>query len=315
MENHIVQSIGPGKVYTRHSEGAFLRLKDGGIYFAYSRFTGSDNDAAPSDIAAMVSYDEGETWTEPQTVVPAARYGVKNIMSVSLLRMLNGEIGLFFIVKATNIISRIVLARSNDEGKTFYRDTLCTLPDREGYYVLNNDRVERLSGGRIMIPLAYQRGGYSEESTFFDGRAVDYFLYSDDDGETWKESRDAVFPPFAHSATGLQEPGLIEKKNGVIWGYARTDQMVQYEFFSMDGGETWTPAQASRFTSPPSPMKIKRHPDTGDLYAVWNPIPNYNGRITSPTGWGRTPLVWAVSRDDGATWSDYKIIEGREAHG
>ncbi len=316
MTDHIVASFGPGETYSRHSEGAFLRMKDGGIYFAYSRFTGSANDAAPSDIVAMVSYDEGETWSEPQTAIRAAEHDTKNIMSVSLVRMLNGDMGLFYIVKATTVISRIVLARSKDEGKTFCQKTVCTLPDREGYYVLNNDRVERLTNGRLIMPLAFHRGGHSAEGgAYFDGRAFDCFVYSDDDGETWDESRDTVFPPFAHSRTGLQEPGIIELKSGVLWGYARTDQMAQYEFFSMDSGNTWTAAQASRFTSPPSPMKIKRHPETGDLYAVWNPIPNYNGRYMSKAGWGRTPFVWAVSHDDGRTWSDQKIIEDHPEHG
>lgn len=315
MQNHIVKSFAPGEVYTRHSEGAFLRMKDGGIYFAYSRFTESGSDAAPSNIVSMVSYDEGETWSEPVVAVEAAEHGVKNVMSVSLMRMENGDLGLFYIVKATRSINRIVLARSADDGKTFYKKTVCTLSDREGYYVLNNDRVERLKSGRLIMPLAFHRGGFEQGSTYFDGRAYDCFLISDDDGETWRESRDAVFPPFAHSSTGLQEPGIVEKADGTLWGYARTDQMSQYEFFSMDGGDTWMAAQASRFTSPPSPMKIKRNPQTGDLYAVWNPIPNYNGRELTRVGWGRTPLVWSVSRDDGRTWSDQQVIEGNPEHG
>lgn len=315
MQNHIVKSFGPGEVYTRHSEGAFLRRKDGGIYFAYSRFTESGSDAAPSNIVSMVSYDEGETWSEPVKVNDAAEHDTKNVMSVSLMRMENGDLGLFYIVKATPCINRILLARSADEGKSFYKKTTCTLPDREGYYVLNNDRVERLGSGRLVMPLAFHRGGHGDGKSFFDGCAYDCFLYSDDDGETWAEGRGRVFPPFTHTGTGLQEPGVIELKNGVLWGYARTDQMAQYEFFSMDAGETWTAAQSSRFTSPPSPLKIKRNPETGDLYAVWNPIPNYNGRYTSKAGWGRTPLVWAVSHDDGKTWSDQQVIEGEPEHG
>jgi len=169
---------------------------------------------------------------------------------------------------------------------------------------MNNDRVEKLASGRIIMPLAFHR----------DGRAVDVFLYSDDDGETWAEAPGAVYPNFPHSSSGLQEPGIIEKKNGVLWGYARTDHMYQYEYFSMDGGMHWTEAQPSRFTSPNSPMKIKRHP-SGDLYAIWNPVPMYNGRVRTPAGWGRTPFVWAVSKDDGATWSDYTVIEGKEENG
>ena len=38
----------PDGVYTRHSEGAFLRMKDGALMFAYSRFTGAWFDDAPS---------------------------------------------------------------------------------------------------------------------------------------------------------------------------------------------------------------------------------------------------------------------------
>ena len=53
----------PDGVYTRHSEGAFLRMKDGALLFAYSRFTGAWFDDAPSDIVRCVSYDEGETWS------------------------------------------------------------------------------------------------------------------------------------------------------------------------------------------------------------------------------------------------------------
>ena len=60
---HIVLQLTADKTYTRHSEGAFLRMNDGGILYAYSRFTGSDDDCAPSDIVGLRSYDEGETWS------------------------------------------------------------------------------------------------------------------------------------------------------------------------------------------------------------------------------------------------------------
>ena len=314
MNSRIVASWGPDEKFSRHSEGDFLRLKDGRILFVYSRFTESYDDGAPSDLVASYSGDEGESWSEPVVVIPASMYNTQNVMSVSLMRMLNGDVGLFYIVKQTPSVSRIMLSRSRDEGASFCSHTECTLPDREGYYVLNNDRVERLSSGRLVVPLAYHRGGHGK-GAYFDGRSFTCFLLSDDDGATWREAADTVFPPFTRTGSGLQEPGLIEKKNGVLWAYSRTDMMCQYEYFSMDGGEHWTGAQPSRFTSPCSPLKIDRHPQTGDLYAVWNPIPAYNGRHLSRAGWGRTPLVWAVSHDDGATWSEPNVIEGHEEHG
>ena len=315
MESRIVAMFAPDGRYTRHSEGAFLRRRDGSILFAYSRFTGRWNDDAPSHIAGCVSWDEGETWSEPKTLIEAETFGAENVMSVSLTRMADGELGLFFIVKQTDTVNRILLARSKDEGETFYRFVDCTASTAAGYYVLNNDRVERLSSGRLVMPLAFHRGGHSSKREMvFDGRSFDVFLLSDDDGETWRESREAVFPPFTHTGTGLQEPGLIELKGGALYGYARTDQGCQYEFCSPDGGDRWSAAQPSRFTSPASPMKIARMPD-GGLCAMWNPVPAYPGRYISPAGWGRTPLALAVSRDEGSSWSQPETLENDPEHG
>ena len=162
MENHIVASFGPNDAYTRHSEGAFLRLKDGRILFVYSRFSGSYSDDAPSDLIKMYSSDEGETWTEPVITVTASHFKTHNLMSASLMRMANGDVGLFFIEKIEDMpVSHIWIARSKDEGESWYKFTQCSLNDREGYYVLNNDRIERLSSGRLLIPLGFHRGGYN----------------------------------------------------------------------------------------------------------------------------------------------------------
>ena len=318
MNYRLTACFSPDEKYTRHSEGAFLRLKDGTILFAYSRFTGLWNDDAPSDIVAVTSHDEGETWSEARILVPASHHGASNIMSVSLMRMGNGDVGLFYIVKKTPLINQIILARSNDESQTFYQYTDCTAGIAQGYYVLNNDRVIRLDTGRLVMPLAFHRGGLCSwgEVTLntFDGRGIAVCLLSDDDGNTWREARDVVFPPFTGTDTGLQEPGAIQLQNGTIWAWYRTDQGVQYQAFSLDRGEHWTVAQPSRFTSPASPLKIARHPD-GRLFAVWNPIPCYNGREITTAGWGRTPLVIASSADDGLTWSKSTILEEEEGHG
>ena len=178
------------KTYTRHSEGAFLRMNDGSILYAYSRFTGSDDDGAPSDIVGLWSKDEGETWSEPVTLLRAADFNTHNIMSVSLMRMQNGDVGLFFGARHKPSEGLRYLARSNDECKSFYKTTLCSLSDRPGYYVLNNDRVIRLKSGRLVMPTAFHRGGYDWEykkRLYFDSCGVLCFVLSDDDGETWAQ--------------------------------------------------------------------------------------------------------------------------------
>ena len=303
------------KTYTRHSEGAFLRMDDGSILYAYSRFTESFEDCAPSNIVGLLSRDEGETWSNPVTLLRAADFGSHNIMSVSLMRMQNGDTGLFFVSRQKNDTIYQHLARSSDSCKSFYDITVCSLSDRYAHYVLNNDRVVRLKSGRLVIPLAYFRGGRDRTAPgrlYLDSRGVLCFLLSDDDGRTWHEAPDTVHPPFSCAGTGLQEPGVIELENGVLWAWARTDMMYQYECFSFDGGEHWTQAQPSRFTSPRSPMQVKRNPADGSLIAVWNPIPNYNGRKLYTGFGGRTPIVYARSDDDGTTWSEPVVIEGAE---
>lgn len=314
---HIVADFRRGGHAARNSEGSFLRLKNDEIFFAFTQFCGGSlDDDAPSGIVAIRSADEGETWSEPEQLIETGYLGIKTWMSVSMMRMANGDLGMFVLAKHDLCRIQIFLFRSNDEGLSFYEVKECTLSDRKGYYVMNNDRALRLSSGRILLPLSYHRNGYNEDGTpYYDLRAQVFFLYSDDDGRTWREAEQGVSCAVNATNTRFQEPGLVELKDNVLMAYIRTDLHVQYESFSFDDGMSWTMAQPSRFTSPPSPMTIRRSPYNGQLIAVWNPIPVYNGRKIYSAGWGRTPLVYAISRDNGKTYSEPVIIEGGEENG
>ncbi len=308
--------LSPDEKYTRQSEGDFLRLKDGRILFVWCRFQGSQEDHAHCELAFCTSMDEGETWSEPRTLIDPAMYGVENIMSVSLMRMDNGDLGLFYLVKVTPIHSRIMLSRSKDEGESFYSHVECSDPNRPFYYVVNNSRIERMKNGRLVIPAAYHPGCCGPNDNYFvDMRSIATFFLSDDDGATWRQSPELVYPPFNDTGTGLQEPGVIECAQGGLRAWFRTDRLCQYESFSVDGGEHWSVAQPTRFSSPASPLEIVRRPETGALYAFWNPIPNYAGREMSRAGWGRIPMVYAVSKDDGMTWSEPIVLSNEEEHG
>lgn len=320
MNMQRVFDMRPSTASPRQSEGDFIRLADGAILFAYSRFERDMSDDSPSHIVAVRSTDEGKTWSTPEVIIQPEPLGGTNAMSVSFMPMQNGDIGLFFGLKGPWWYKYIMFARSTDGGHTFGGFARCSLPDRKGRYILNNSRVERLRSGRLVIPLAYHRTGKDEETgkSFYDFCSCICMLYSDDDGATWQEAPYVVHPPFTNSSAGLQEPGVVELANGVLWAYYRTDKMYQYESFSMDSGLHWTVPQPSRFTSPLSPMKIARRPQTGALYAFWNPIPNYNGRSQTEGGvWhgGRTPIVYATSQDEGSTWSDMRVIEDDPTHG
>ena len=101
-ESKIVATIPPREGNPRNSEGSFLRLDDGRIAFAYSQYIGdSAHDHAACRIACIYSHDNGESFdTEHiETLVCAEEYGEKNVMSVTLRRMENGDIGLFYLLK------------------------------------------------------------------------------------------------------------------------------------------------------------------------------------------------------------------------
>jgi hypothetical protein len=145
-----------------------------------------------------------------------------------------------------------------------------------------------------------------------DRRKIAVFFYSDDDGDSWQEAADWVAMP-RRSTHGLQEPGVVELRDGRIYAWFRTSLGQQYEAYSMDQGDTWTVPQPSRFYTPLAPMAMKRVPKTGDLMAVWN---DHAGLATaSPMRKNRSPLALAFSADDGATWSKSRLIETDPEHG
>lgn len=314
MFGRMTLDLAPGESNPRNSEGAFA-LFPGLIVFAYSRYNSNSwDDDACADVAIVSSKDGGETWSEPTIIASAEGFGARNLMSVSAYPYDGGYVVLFLVKEFRGTTTL---------GRAFSRDGVDWETDRcrcnfiEEYYVINNDRTEVLSDGTVVIPAArHATSGNSEgfEARGFDANAVAVCLYSKDGGRAFycAPARVPLSEPRTYS--GMQEPGLLELKKGVLWMYARTDCGWQYECYSIDGMRTFTPPVRSRFSSPCSPMKVKRAPD-GTLYSVWNPIPNYNGRKIYPEGGGRTPLVIARSKDDGLTWSAPVVIEDDEDRG
>jgi hypothetical protein len=221
-----------------------------------------------------------------------------NVMSVSLLRLSKDEIGLFYLRKNSMQDCRMYLRRSRDEAHTWSEAEVC-IPD-EGYYVVNNDRVILHSTGRIVIPAAR----HCPPGGKWINRATALCYYSDDSGKTWKRSATELEAP-ERSKAGLQEPLVIELKDGRLMMLARTDLGCQYRSFSSDRGETWSPAEETDLRSPLSPASVGRIPQTGDLMLVWND----HSKIGEGLKGKRTPFSVAVSRDEGKTWGPSKTLD------
>jgi hypothetical protein len=288
--------ISPGPNNPRNSEGDFITLKDGSVLFVYSRYFGdSDHDNGTAYLAGRVSKDRGRTWSEDRTIVE--REGLLNVMSVSLLRLKNGDIALFYLKKNAWTDCIPYLRISKDEAKTWSEPIPC-ITDRKGYFVLNNDRVIQMKDGRLLMAVALHQT--PDEKEWSNGARL-FSYYSDDNGRTWASSAMVPNP----DKVVLQEPGVVELGNGEVMMIIRASPGTQYRAYSRNRGLDWSPAEPAGIPSPLSPATIQRIPKTGDLLMVWN----RNGGEDPKMKGKRTPLTVAVSKDEGRTWQHVKDIE------
>ena len=107
---------------------------------------------------------------------------------------------------------------SKDEGKTFTFSKEITEENR--YLESASGRSIRLKSGRILI-----------ECDDYFGNS--FCMYSDDDGESWKEGK-SIKPLNG----GSWEPAAIELKNGDVLMFLRTELGGQFQTVSKDEGET-----------------------------------------------------------------------------
>ena len=307
-EHHLYSA--PGN--PRNSEGSFVTLDDGRILFIYSRFNGEDwRDNCNADIACCHSSDDGRTWSDSEILFhndcPEG-----NLMGASLLRLADHRIALMYGAKrpmpGENYVAYIPVFRySDDDAKTWspeqrlsgLRDIIC----------LNNDRLVQLKSGRLLMPNARITVAKTPKGTAF-FPLLSTLMYSDDGGANWYDTPTFLYPP-QDSATGLQEPGVIELNDGRLMMWARTDLFCQYRSFSFDQGMTWTAPQPWRnFASPVAPLSLKRDPADGKLVAVWvDADPGWGIAPVYKGTWRRAPLAMAISRDDGATWENRHLLE------
>lgn len=276
----------------RNSEGDLVAFDDGGLLAAWSEFYGGKQDDSAGRIRACRSDDGGQTWSEPWTMVENT--GQENVMSASFLKLDSKELLLFYLEKNSRADLDVMVRRSIDQGKTWSQPVRIT--EDSGYWVMNNARVIQLSSGRIVCPAAMTQEVWSPGHRF---RMVCF--YSDDDGRTWQRSAGGATAP----KRGAMEPGLIQRRDGSVLAYLRTQTGKQWYSVSYDGCDTWTRSQPWSLVSPEAPATLAVIPQSRHWLAVGNP------RVDLDAGHlgKRTPLAVKVSADEGHSWSEAKLLE------
>lgn len=274
-------------VSPRRSEGDFVLLKNNRILTIYTRFTNGKGDHSHAVLSGRISSDGGGTWGDELDIV--SNEGKQNVMSVSLLRLQNNDIALFYLIKNSINDCYPVVKISKDEGMTWSVPVACVHPN-SGYYILNNSRVIQLKSGRLLVPLSF----HATKDSKLDQNGNLFCCYSDDNGKTWVRGR------YVSKGKDVitQEPGVVELNDGRILLYIRTNSGFQYFSYSKDNGQTWSVAQAGNLRSAQSPALIVRDPYSNKLVAVWNDDKS-----------ARTPLCFAFSKDEGVNWINKVLIE------
>ena len=284
--------------YRRYNNGSIVPLDDGSLLLAYQCwYTKGSADASPGRVEGKLSSDGGRTWgTEfiiKESYEPRPLSGRRTADGQPQPAQAGvGGLLLFHDVMNSEADHRNFLSRSYDGGLTWSESV--PIIGKLGYYVINNDRVVRLSSGRILVPVA-------DHGSPFDRRGISFGLYSDDEGRTWtRGSSDVV----VEGAAGAQEPGVVELRDGRVLMYVRTSLGQPHKCYSENGGDTWSRPERMSVWSPTSPQTIRRIPSTGDLLMVWN----------NSSGQTRSPLTMAVSSDEGETWERFLDIENEQGH-
>lgn len=298
----IVRDVYPATAKNpRYSEGSVIGLRNGDLLYATTEFIGSGSDHAKARIIARTSNDGGRSWSEPH--VMQKNIGSNNVMSVTL-RFLGEKLdestplALFYLVKNDLDDLKTYLKISTDQGQTFGKPILVT--SGEGYHVMNNDRITRLSSGRLLAPVAWTA----------DVRKVNHFIsfcfFSDDNGLSWNKAKGSV----DYSKRGAMEPEVIELNDSRVLMIVRTQSGHIASSYSKDAGETWSQPTSWGVRAPEAPATLRRIPSTGDLLLIWNDTYSQG----KGHGGRRTPLTAAISSDDGKTWQLKKQIETDPNH-
>ncbi|MFO7975096.1 MAG: sialidase family protein [Candidatus Hydrogenedentota bacterium] len=289
----------------RGMPGDIIELKDGRLLLAYTRYM--PNGQSDGAIGAKYSEDGGKTWGEEFALVPAPTPALPDksvhiYCHPSFLRLSNGDILMSYIYRGSMkpLFGHNYYRRSADDAQS-WGDQLIVTPS-QGYHIMHNDKLVLLSTGRIIAPVEVETAKPENDH----GGYVSYTAYSDDNGYSWWRSTNEV--NLQNEGIETQEPHVVELKDGRLLMLMRTYSGFVVKAYSEDQGESWGPGikvpelKLPSHTS--SALCVKRIPSTGDLLLL-----RCSGGPKEPYR-RRTPFVSILSKDDGETWANERVVMG-----
>ena len=261
-------------------------------------------------MAKMESSDGGRTWRGAGELVdregrPIAGDEPRRAYIMNLVRLNSGGIGLKFEVQqlgSTGTLTRLdaFFSKSLDEGGTWSAPVPITPPDAP----TNATWLVRTSNGTLVLPNEYwfaQPGNGKHV-----GIGICSAFYSDDEGESWHESRDSLWVCDEGGARqgNCEVPVVAETTDGRLLMFMRTQYQRIAQSYSEDNGRTWSHVQLNDLVNSNSEIYLARVPSKGDLLCLWNQATPDEIR----GGYYRSRISSAISTDSGETWERFRTI-------
>ena len=287
--------------------GDIVELGDGRLLMAYKASTHSGGSVPPGGegpgenvgIGTRTSHDGGRTWSaESILLYDPSHQGY--YVHPSFLRLPDGDLLLSYIYSAQTepYYGHNYYRRSSDDGVSWGEQFILT--PLTGYVIMHNAKLRRLSDGRIIAPAEYKKDRMDSDDHRDYASIV---FYSDTDGHSWQIARNDI-DVLPHES---QEAHVVELEDGRLLLMFRTYSGFTGRAWSEDRGETWSAGELIDdlpMSKRASAITVDRIPSTGDLLLI---------RCTGEGGAEgryRTPLVTAISKDEGLTWGHERVLEG-----
>jgi len=283
--------------------GPFITLGDGSVM------------CVTGDSAYQTTDADGKNWTS--TPIFGADAKMKVRPEQALARTKDGVIVLVFLndldkrwawdKKKNTHDGEVHLyewsTRSTDEGKTWSKPVMV----QDGYSGAVRDLIETKSGNLVHPGQKYLTDGYRHAT-------IPYV--STDKGLTWKATGLLDIGGRGHH-DGSIESCVVQLRDGRVWMLLRTNHDYLYESYSSDEGLSWSPIAPTKIDASSSPAIIIRL-KSGRLALAWNRLwldgqtdgPRRGGNDSAErmASWQREELAFALSDDDGKTWTKPAII-------
>lgn len=280
------------------------RLGDGRLFAVFGV---SSKDVKHGRVFGAFSSDGAKTWTKPRLLVEDPPYttGDPNML-------IDGNTVWVYAtrVKTPNDIKKAwtLMVKSTDNGATWSQPKELFIPRQ--YTPGKQHNGIKLRDGTYAMGISWDLWAEKNMNARTEGEmdlASGLLLSLDGDnwtlhGELHAPMHDKVRPGHTN---GLAEPSIVQLENGEIYMVLRHGSTHHYEARSKDGGLTWSKPRPSSLTGSNTPTALWRLEGQGnEIVAVWNINPLQ-----------RWPLVTALSKDGGRTWSKPRILsnQGRQA--